>query len=208
MNIRMFSSKINEKKTKLETSVEWHSTLSPMLEKQMIATHVASFLDLYRAYSEEQLGLMPGLTKKQWLINVIQEELKDIKDGKLFVATVCIQDNLAGFITCTPVKARHEDFKTDVYVSLLAVKPFCYLDDNREKIHIGLGRQLIESVIAKFPGANTITLDTRVINTPGIAFYKTLGFSVTGKRTFAVNNPERYTGCEKQLKRSFELVPI
>lgn len=205
MNLRIFSSKINEKKTKLETSVEWHHSLSPVLQKQIVATHVASFLDLYRAYTKEQLGLKPSLTKRQWLTKMIEEELKDVQDGKVFIATISVQDSLAGFISCMPVKARHEDFKTDIYISLLAVKPFRYLDQTKEKLHIGLGRQLIESVIAKFTDANTLTLDTRLINVPGIAFYKALGFSTTGERTFGGSNPEHYTGYEKELKRSLSI---
>jgi len=83
---------------------------------------------------------------------------------------------------------------------LLAVKPF---RDPRtdEKIQLGLGRLLIESVEARFSGANALTLDTRLINTAGIVFYEHLGFSMTGRRTFGGANVKHYTGCEKLVMK-------
>lgn len=52
--------------------------------------------------------------------------------------------------------------RRDVYISLLAVKQF--RDPHTgEKIQIGLGRQLIESVEAKITDANALTLDTRYL---------------------------------------------
>jgi ribosomal protein S18 acetylase RimI-like enzyme len=211
MYARMFSSKVNKNKSKLETSLEWHNELSPMLQKQIIATHVASFLDLYRDYSEEQLGLKSGLTKQKWLTNMIEAEIEDIKEGKVLVATISIENSVAGFVTCMPAKPRHDkkdisannwqdDFTTDIYISLLAVKP-TYNPRTKEKIQIGLGRQLIESVEARFTNANALTLDTRLINKPGIAFYQKIGFLTTGRRTFGGSNSEYYTGVEKRVMR-------
>lgn len=155
---------------------------------------------------------------------MIQAELNDVKAGNIFLATVNIENNVAGFITCLPLAHRHnkntssqivnlwrqnqppgltqwqESIRKDVYISLLAVKPF---RDPRtgEKIQIGLGRQLIESVDAKNADANALTLDTRLINISGIVFYKKLGFSTSGQRTFGGSNPVHYTGCKKQLMR-------
>jgi|GEM_PF-4358955 ribosomal protein S18 acetylase RimI-like enzyme len=225
MYSRSFFSKVNQEKTKyLQTTVEWHTELTPLLESQIIQTHVASFLDLYRNYSEEQLGLRPGLTKKIWLTEMIQAELDEIKAGNILLATVSIENNVAGFVTCLPAVHRHnmasanqllnlwrqnqpsnttqwqESIRKDVYISLLAVRPFRD-PDTGEKIQIGLGQQLVESVEAKMAAANALTLDTRLINTPGIAFYKKLGFSTTGQRTFGGSNVAHYTGCEKRLMR-------
>ncbi|MBX3709654.1 MAG: GNAT family N-acetyltransferase [Gammaproteobacteria bacterium] len=223
MHPRNFFSKINSEKTKLQTTVEWHTELTPLLEQQIVQTHLASFLDLYRPYSENQLGLI-GKTKEIWLNEMIRTELQDIKAGNIFLATVSIENNVVGFITCLPPAHRHnknsssqivnmwrqnqpadpagwqESIRKDVYISLLAVKPF--RDPHTgEKIQIGLGRQLIESVEAKITDANALTLDTRLINMPGIAFYEKLGFSTSGERTFGGSNPAYYTGCEKQLVR-------
>jgi len=225
MHARSFFSKINQGKTKsLQTTVEWYTELTPLLEQQIIQTHVASFLDLYRNYSEAQLGLNPGKTKEIWLTEMIQAELNDIKAGNILLATVSIENNVAGFITCLPLAHRHnkvssnqivnlwqqnqptdptqwrESIRKDVYISLLAVKPFRN-PHTGEKIQIGLGRQLIESVEAKITDANALTLDTRLINTPGIAFYEKLGFSTSGQRTFGGSNPTHYTGCEKRLMK-------
>lgn len=202
-----------------------HTTITPLLEQQIIQTHVNSFLDLYKNHSEAQLGLATGKTKEMWLTEMIQAELIDIKEGKIFLATVSIENNLAGFITYLPVTHRHskasssqivnnwhrhnqqpdlkqweDSIRNDVYISLLAVKPFRN-PRSGEKIQIGLGRQLIERVEAKMTDANALTLDTRLINKPGIAFYEKLGFSTSGQRTFAGSNPEHYTGCEKRLVR-------
>lgn len=225
MHPRSFFSTINREKTKLlQTTVEWHTAFTPFLEKQIIQTHMASFLDLYHDYSERQLGLKAGKTKKAWLADMIKAELDDVKAGNIFLATISIENNVVGFITCLPITQRHnktssseivhqwkqrqprnaaqwqESIRQDVYISLLAVKPTRDLCTN-EKIQLGFGRQLIESVEAKFTDANALTLDTRLINTPGIAFYQRLGFSTTGERTFGGSNPTYYTGCEKPLMR-------
>lgn len=226
MRPRSFFSQINQEKTKsLQTTVEWHTKLTPLLEKQVTLTHVSSFLDLYKDYSEEELGLAEGITKETWLTKMIQAELEEIKKGNIFLATVSIENNVAGFVTCLPVAYRHDksvsskivglwsqdqstdskkwqdSIRKDVYISLLAVKPCHNPHKNGEKIQIGLGRQLIESVEAKFVDATALTLDTRLINTSGIAFYEKLGFSTTGERTFGGTNPKNYTGCEKQLMK-------
>jgi len=207
MHARIFSSKINRTKSTLEASIEWHTMPSALLQKKIIATHLASFLDLYRDYSEKQLGLKPGLSKEAWLTKMIEEELEEIKQGKLYLATISLEDNIAGFIVCAPVKARHKeekmkdnDLKTDVYISLLAIKPFRYFR-SQDKIHIGLGQQLVDSVESRFTGANMITLDTRLINKPAMSFYERLGFNSTGKRTLGGSNPDYYTGYEKFVMR-------
>jgi hypothetical protein len=216
MQNRLFSTKNNLKKTQFDTSVEWHKELTPALEKQIIATHLSSFIDLYKNHSEADLGtLKPGITKKAWLTKMIEDEIKDIKEGKVFIATVSVMDSIAGFITCTPVKRRDENLSrkhsnSDVYISLLAVKPFHYLmkygPSNELKVlqakaHIGLGRQLVESVAARFPDADTITLDTRKINEDGKKFYKSLGFDPSEK-TFGGSAAEYYLGYEKEVPRS------
>jgi len=207
MHARIFYSKINRTKSTLEASVEWHIAPSSLLQKKIIATHLDSFLDLYRDYSEKQLGLKPGLSKAAWLTKMIEDELEEIKQGKLYLATISLEDNIAGFIVCAPVKARNEEekardknLKTDVYISLLAIKPFRYFK-SQNKIHIGLGQQLIESVESKFTDANMITLDTRLINKPAMSFYEKLGFNSTGKRTLGGSNPDYYTGYEKFIMR-------
>ncbi len=218
---RSFFSKINQEKTKfLQTTVEWHTKLTPLLKKQIIQTHLASFLDLYSHKSEAELNLRQ--TKESWLTKMILAELEDIKAGNILLATVSIENNVAGFITCLPVAHRHnkatgnqivqrwqqqthprqwqDAIRKDVYISLLAVKP---IRDpyTGEKIQIGFGRQLVESVEAKMTEANALTLDTRLINTSGIAFYERLGFSRSGQRTFGGSDPAHYTGCEKRLMR-------
>lgn len=227
---RSFFSKMNPQKTKLQflqPTVEWHTplTLTPQLEKQIVQTHLASFLDLYQDFSEEQLGLETGKTKENWLREMILSELDEFKSGKVFLATVCLENNIAGFITCYPTTPRHHDrssiklivndwsegnsnhstkskwqdsISNDVYISLLAVKPF-YDSRTNKKIQIGLGRQLIESAEIRFTKATALTLDTRLINTSGIAFYKKLGFLPTEKHTFHGANPTHYIGCEKKL---------
>ena len=224
MQPRSFFSKLNPEKTKLlQTTVEWHTTLTPLMEQQIIQTHLASFLDLYRDFSEAQLGLPAGTSKKVWLTNMIQAELKDVKAGNILLATVSIENNVAGFITCLPVTHRHnkassspivnlwhqkptaatqwqDSIRKDAYISLLAVKP-CRSSRTGKKTQIGLGRQLVESVEAKMADANSLTLDTRLINTPGIDFYKNLGFSTSGQRTFGGSDPDHYTGCEKKLMK-------
>jgi len=96
-------SKFNTEKTKtLHTTVEWHTQLTPLLVQQITQTHVDSFLDLYKDYSEEQLGLKDP-TKKIWLTEMIEAELEDIKAGKIFLATISIEKNVAGFVTCLPI---------------------------------------------------------------------------------------------------------
>lgn len=246
MYSRSFLSVFNKDKTKfLQATVEWHTafTITPLLEKQIIKTHVASFLDLYRDYSEADLGRKDGETKKTWLTGMIEAELAEIKKGNIFLATVSIENNVAGFITCLPAKLRHtkassssitqvwgkkrkstssaaldatrhsttqheatkpkkwqDSIRKDVYISLLAIKP-CYSSHTKNKIQMGLGRLLVESAEAKMTDANALVLDTRLINKPGIAFYQTLGFSTTGKRTFDDADSAHYTGCEKRVMR-------
>lgn len=100
----------------------------------------------------------------------------------------------------TDLAQWQESIRKDVYISLLAVKPFRN-PRTGEKIQIGLGRQLIESLEAKMTEAIAFTLDTRLINIPGIAFYERLGFSISGQRTFGGGSPTYYTGLEKQIIR-------
>lgn len=227
---RSFFSTMNPQKIKLQylqPSLEWHTplTLTPQIEKQIVQTHLASFLDLYKDYSEEQLGLETGKTKKNWLLEMIHSELEEFKSGKVLLATMSLENNIAGFITCYPATPRHKDrdsikkivnywseenpdhyrkskwhnsISNDVYISLLAVKPF-YDSRTNKKIQIGLGRQLIESAEIRLTNATALTLDTRLINISGIAFYKKLGFLTTEKNTFHGANPAHYIGCEKKL---------
>jgi len=199
MRAQLFSSKINSTKSNLEIAIEWQSILSPDLQKQITATHLASFLDLYLPYTEQQLGLKPELSKEEWLTKMIQDELHEVKQGKLFLATAHAQDKLVGFIMCAPSKARHENLKVDVYISLLAVKPIRDFK-SKNKIRIGLGQQLVESAEARFTDANTLTLDTRYINQSAMAFYEKIGFNATGTRTFGGSNPKHYLGLEKPTK--------
>lgn len=196
MRSRLFSSKINLAKSSLAVSVEWDDCPAELVEKQIIATHVASFLDLYKDFTESDLGLAPGLSKKAWLTNMIKGELEEVKHGKLHLAIACIDDRVVGFIICEPVKARREDLKNDVYISLLAANPFRDFK-SEEKIHIGIGRHLMESAEKRFSEMNTLTLDTRLINKAAIKFYEKLGFNSTGRRTFGGSNPDHYVGYEK-----------
>lgn len=205
MHARIFSSKlIGKNKTKFNADIEWHLTPSDFLQKQIIAIHLASFLDLYAPYSEKQLGLKSGMTKQEWLTKMIIDELKEVKEGKLLLGTISLQDQIAGFIICAPItKERYQEFKADVYISLLAVKPF--KDKSEKKIHIGLGQQLVESAQARFVDANTLTLDTRRINKDAMKFYEKIGFSSTGKKTFGGSNPENYVGYEKNVMRTLSM---
>ncbi len=203
MYTRLFSARINPAKSSLETFIEWHhAPLSTDLQKKIIAVHVASFIELYRDYSEEQLGLEFGVSKSKWLTQVIKSELAEVNERKLFLATVSVEDNVAGFIICAPVKPRHENFKNDVYISTIAVKPLCDFK-SRNKIHIGLGQQLVKCIESRFPNANTITLDTRLINKPAMLFYERLGFNATGRRTLGGCNPDYYAGYEKSIIKRF-----
>lgn len=200
MHARIFSSKMIPN-SDLESTIEWHTSLSDKLQKQIVRAHIDSFLDIYRDYSEEQLDLKPDQTKKTWLTKMIKDELEEVNKGNLFLATVSVQDTLAGFIVCAPVKARHEDLKVDLYISLLAIKSLRFFK-SQNKIHIGLGRELVNSAESKFPEANTLTLDTRLINKAAMLFYEKIGFSSTGKRTLGDNHhPDYYTGYERSVMR-------
>lgn len=193
-----FYSKMSSTKSKLQTSIEWHTLLSSSLENQISKTHVDAFLDVYSNYSEIDLGLKIGVTKKDWLTNMIKEELDEVKKGNRYLVTISLQDSIAGFIICEPAKVRHENLKIDIHLSLLAVKPFRDFK-TKNKIRIGLGHQLVDSVESRFSDFNTITLDTRLVNTPAQLFYEKIGFASTGKRTFGGCDPKFYMGYEKRI---------
>jgi len=197
---RMFSSKINAEKSSLEMSVEWVTEPSDFLQKQIIAISVDAFLDLYSDLTEEQLGLKHGLTKKSWLTNMAQGELKELMDGNRMLAVAYLHDRLAGFVLCTHIKSKLDGFKNAVHIELLAVKPIRDLRTN-EKIQVGLGKQLMETVMSRFTDANSFTLDTRLVNKQAIAFYERLGFNSTGRYTFDNLNPDHYTGYQKSIMR-------
>jgi len=95
-------------------------------------------------------------------------------------------------------KGRISDLKSDVYVSLLAVKPYCY---KGEKGHLGFGSQLMQAVEDRYCNANSITLDTRRINESGRKFYQRLGFVEVENFTFSSHNMLKYVGCEKTVDR-------
>lgn len=200
MHPRLFTARSVHPDYDLVSSITWHTCLTPSLRDQIIKITVDSFLDAYRGLSEEKLGLRAGLTKKQWLTDMIISELNDFEKGKYSLATISLDDQAVGFIMCSAPKARHADLKVDLYIDLLAVKPFRDFYSG-EKIQLGLGRQIMESVITRFDSANCINLDTRVLNTPAQAFYTKLGFSCTGAFTFGGYDPKHYTGFEKSVMR-------
>lgn len=123
---------------------------------------------------------------------------------------------------------QNQLFKNDVYIRLLAIKPSKYLfdhyDTNKsidnypiflknklntgelpENIRTGLGRLLVESVDKKFPDANALTLDTRLINTNARKFYEHIGFTFKESITFGGSNPNHYVGYEQELSRSLNI---
>lgn len=197
---RLFSSRVNPSKSGLEVSIEWISDPAPFLQRQIVATNVDAFSDLYSDLTEEQLGLKPGLTKREWLTNMAKNELNELNDNKRMLAVAFIHDRLAGFVICTHIKSTLDGFKNAVHIELLAVKPTRNFQTG-DKIQIGLGKQLMEAVLSRFFDANTFTLDTRLINKPAIAFYKQLGFECTGRYTFDNLSPDHYTGFQKPIMR-------
>lgn len=202
MQSRLFSSKSSDK-TQLDVTIEWRTHLSAHEKKQVIRTGVEAFLDLYKDHTEEALGLTPGLVKRTWLTDMMtQSALPMFENGGLHLAIATVNDSVAGIIMCKPVTARQEDLKTDLYISILTVKPLYSLLDPAQKIRIGLGKQLLESAIARFSEANTVTLDTRRINTSGIAFYQALGFAVTEDATYGGYDLGKYVGLEKSVMRT------
>ena len=201
MQMRLFISRRDATKSSLDTSIEWHAQPSDKIKKMIIATHISSFLDLYKDYTENDLGLASDLSKEKWLTKMIEDDLNDVSEGKLFLATISLQDTIAGFVICAPTKSRRENLKADVYISILAIKPFRDFT-TESKIHIGLGKLLVKAVSEAFISANTITLDTRRINQDAMSFYERIGFSSTGDRTLGGCNPEYYIGYEKPVMRS------
>ena len=193
MQARLFKNRINSNKTMLETCVEWHTDLTPALEQEITRINVQAFTELYAPYSATELGLAAETTKADFIRRLVDEPIAAFKQGQHHIATISLLDKVVGFVMCTNINSR------DVFISLIAVKPLHYLSGKHAKINIGLGTQLIESVINKFPDANTVKLDTRTLNYSGIDFYRHLGFQIHENKTFGGSSPLYYVACQKVL---------
>lgn len=181
----------------LEVTIEWHQHPTKNLQSRIIQLHVESFDHLYLSFSEQELGLKDGLTKKAWLQAMVVEDLEKVLAGELHLATISLNGALAGYAICTKTQIKEDH--SEVYLNLLAVKPFKNLKTG-EPLRVGLGRQLIDSVINRHEDATAITLDTRRINKPAIAFYEQLGFECKN-RNFSEVSPVYYVGVEKRVPR-------
>lgn len=181
----------------LEAVVEWHACPSSDLQLRIIQLHVESFDALYQPFSEQDLGLKEGVTKKPWLRAMVVEELEKVLTGELHLATISLGGALAGYAICTQTQIKKD--QSEVYLNLLAVKPFKHLKTG-EHLRVGLGRQLIDSLINRHEDATAVNLDTRRINKSAIAFYEQLGFECKPKN-FSEVNPVHYIGVEKRVPR-------
>ncbi len=190
MKSRLFKSWMSDKARQV-TSIEWYVSLPENIEKEIIRIDEQAFGDLYAECTEADLWLEPGIKKADWIRRLATSKLGQFKQGHHHIATISIDDKIVGFVMCAPVKPRGSDLKNDVFVSLLAVKPL--RDFNGEKLRVGLGRQLMESLMQRFEDGNTIILDTRTMNKPALEFYHNLGFKALG------NAPLVYVNLEKNL---------
>src|SRR5690348_16774872 len=84
----------------LEVVVEWHECPSSDLQLRIIQLHVESFDVLYQPFSEQDLGLKEGVTKKSWLRAMVVEELEKVLTGELHLATISLGGALAGYAIC------------------------------------------------------------------------------------------------------------
>ncbi|MCD6026904.1 MAG: hypothetical protein K0R08_1423 [Solimicrobium sp.] len=55
-------------------------------------------LDIYREYTVDDLGLSPGLTKATWLRKMIEDELEEVNQGNMHLATISLNDHLASLM--------------------------------------------------------------------------------------------------------------
>lgn len=182
----------------LEAVIEWHQCPSKNLQASIIQLHVESFCRLYESFSMRDLGLRDGLTKEAWLHAMVVEELENVIAGELHLATVSLGGTLAGYAICT--KTRIQKDHSEVYLNLLAVKPFKHLKTG-VSLRLGLGRQLIDSLINRHDDATVINLDTRKINHGAIAFYEQLGFKRQRTTVSPEINQEYYVGVERRVPR-------
>lgn len=195
--MRLFQSKMNSIRSTLQTSIEWHSNVSKELRNKIIHVFLSSFLDVYSACSENDLGLSDNLTKKEWLLSIIKGELNKVKKGEYYLATISLNDNICGVLICSSSIARKKDLRVDIGIEQIAVKPF-YDIFSKNRIRLSLGKQLIDSIEKKFKFINSIVLDTRRINHNARMFYEKLGFRAN-ETTFCRSNIDYYIGYEKEI---------
>lgn len=164
-------------------AVEWKSVISEKEEKILIDLHLQSFLDMFQGHTEAQLGLPTTVTKKYFLLHLIEKHLERVRKGEAFLATAAIEEQMVGFILCDDT-APHFSRRLEglgcecnsLYIHILAAKQWGSLKSTVEKMRVGIGQVLLEALPKRFPAVRQLTLSVRTMNTRAQAFYATQGF--------------------------------
>lgn len=125
-----------------------------------------------RAGAQESLAGVAALQAESfyrpWGIEAIQRELRSNPVARLYLLE-SVPGRLLGFCACWLVAG-------ELHINSLAIAP----DARRQ----GYARQLLREVLAQSSaeGAEAATLEVRRSNTPAVALYRSLGFTVEGVR--------------------------
>ena len=169
-------------------TLQWESDSDWEREEEIF---VRSFLEVYKDFSEEQLGVKQD--KEEWLRSAFRKKIDAFKkgDGKIFLASVKKGDKVVGFSAFNETENKGE-----VNIKQLAVDP--------EYWRQGIGKKLIFSINKKIDGIQKYVLVTRYINIGARNFYIKLGFKECGYECEGLD-PKNYVGYELEVEEKNNL---
>lgn len=151
-------------------------------------------LQVRQAGANESLAAVAALQAESfyrpWGIDAIQRELRENPVARLYLLER-VPGRLLGFCACWVVAG-------ELHINSLAIRP----DARRQ----GLAQRLLREVFVRSveEGAEAATLEVRRSNTPAVALYRSLGFTVEGVRKDYYEQPREdalVLWCRSLLQR-------
>lgn len=157
-------------------------TVEPTRErdlKECEEVFVHAFMEAYRDFSEEQLGIQD---KQQFLKSAFADVYDDFNSGEQKLLTVRSRDQVVGFAGYKPTEIPGQ-----IYLTQLSVEPDYW--------RCGIGTELIFSVFKIYDEVKSLVVIPRRINRVAREFYLHLGFTESSYMHPGYD-PKKYVGYE------------
>ncbi len=169
-------------------TLDWVKT-GDLIEEE--AVFVNAFLEAYKDYSEETLGVQD---KPAFLHEAFSDFHQELLSGKQTLIVAKVDGKTVGFAGFEPTETLHQ-----VYITQCAVSP--------EYSQTGIGRELVFSVFKLFEDTDHLVVITRRINERAQKFYHRLGFTECAYMHPGYN-PQKYVGYEWRISNNNRRSPM